>query len=189
MPSAPGGESVRRAEELNEYLDRVHERTRRVVALIPRDDIEWAPAPQWFTFGGLVRHLAGIERWMFAENAHGRPSRYPGHGRELADGYEAVMAYYDRLHDEARALFASLDDAALARRVTTPGGASITAWKWLRSMIEHEAHHRGQLYLMLAMRGVTTPPLYGLTSEELRARSVQDHDEVSLVSHLSNRTA
>jgi uncharacterized damage-inducible protein DinB len=39
-------------------------------------------------------------------------------------------------------------------------------------MLEHEAHHRGQIYLMLSMRGVSTPPLYGLTEEEVRARSV-----------------
>ena len=47
----------------------------------------------------------------------------------------------------------------------------MTARKWLRAMTEHEAHHRGQLYLMLAMRGVATPPIFGLTSEEVRARS------------------
>jgi uncharacterized damage-inducible protein DinB len=38
-------------------------------------------------------------------------------------------------------------------------------------MVEHEVHHRGQIYLMLRMIRVATPPLYGLTSEEVRARS------------------
>ncbi|GEM_PF-160572 len=151
------------------YLGRVHERTRRVVTLIPPADIEWTPRPGWFTLGGLVRHLAGIERWMYAEHAAGRPDRYPGHGRELADGYDAVLAYYDRLHAESVAIFATLDDAALTRKVATPAGMPISLWKWLRAMLEHEAHHRGQLYLMLAMRGVTTPPLYGLTAEDVQA--------------------
>jgi uncharacterized damage-inducible protein DinB len=44
--------------------------------------------------------------------------------------------------------------------------------KWLRSMAEHEIHHRGQIYLMLGLLGIATPPLYGLTSEEVRARSI-----------------
>lgn len=156
---------------LLEYLARVHERTHRIVRLVPPDDLEWSPIPGWFTFGGLVRHLAGIERWMYAENAAGRPSRYPGHDRWLADGYEAVIAYDDTLHIESMAIFAALDEAALVRKVTTPAGTPITLWKWLRAMTEHEAHHRGQLYLMLAMRGVGTPPIYGLTSEEVQARS------------------
>ena len=38
-------------------------------------------------------------------------------------------------------------------------------------MLEHEAHHRGQLYLMLGLRDVAVPQLYGLTSEEVLARS------------------
>lgn len=156
-----------------DYLDRVHARTRRVVLCIPPAELEWAPAPGKFSFGDLVRHLAGIERWMYAETVHGRPSRYPGHGRELADGWDAVLAHYDALHAESRALFAALDDGALARRTRTPAGAEITTWKWLRAMLEHEAHHRGQLYLMLALRGVPTPPLYGLTSEEVRERSAR----------------
>lgn len=158
-------------DEFLAYLARMHERTRRVVVLIPPDDIDWAPKAGWFTLGGLVRHLAGIERWMYGETVHGRPSRYPGHGAELADGFDATLAYYDRLHDEALARFGALTDARMGEKCPTPAGTSITVWKWLRALLEHEAHHRGQLYLMLAMRGVATPPLYGLTAEEVLARS------------------
>ena len=60
----------------------------------------------------------------------------------------------------------------LNRKCATPDGASITTWKWMRSMIEHEIHHRGQIYLYLSMLGVPTPPLYGLTSEQVRERSL-----------------
>lgn len=55
----------------------------------------------------------------------------------------------------------------------TPDGSRITVWKWLRLMMEHEIHHRGQIYLYLAMLEIATPPIYGLTSEELRQRSVR----------------
>ena len=39
-------------------------------------------------------------------------------------------------------------------------------------MTEHEINHRGQIYLYLSMLGVPTPPLYGLTSEQVRARGL-----------------
>jgi hypothetical protein len=68
------------------YLANVHARTRRVVVLIPPNDIDWAPVPGKFSFGDLVRHLANIERYMYAENVQGKPSAYPGHERSLADG-------------------------------------------------------------------------------------------------------
>jgi uncharacterized damage-inducible protein DinB len=156
-----------------DYLGSVHQRTRRVVACIPPADLEWAPAPGRFTFGDIVRHLAGIERWMYGETVQGRPTAYPGHGRDLADGHAATIAYYDRLHEESRAIFAALTPEALAGRSITPAGTPITTWKWLRAMLEHESHHRGQLYLMLGLRGVKTPPIYGLTSEQVRERSVR----------------
>jgi uncharacterized damage-inducible protein DinB len=81
------------------------------------------------------------------------------------------LAYYDRLHTESRALFAALSDARLAEKCQTPAGTPITVGKWLRAMIEHEAHHRGQLYFILGLRGVATPPIYGMTAEEVQARS------------------
>jgi uncharacterized damage-inducible protein DinB len=39
-------------------------------------------------------------------------------------------------------------------------------------MIEHEIHHRGQIYTYLALMEAPSPPLYGLTSEQVRERSV-----------------
>lgn len=163
---------IRTIEPFLDYYAKIRERTRRVAALIPPDRLEWAPREGAWSFGDLVRHLGAIERWMFAENVSGRPSRYPGHGRELADGYDAVLAYFDRMHEEAMDVFRALAPDALQARCTTPGGASMPAWKWLRAMVEHEIHHRGQIYLMLGMIGVPTPPLYGLTSEEVRDRSL-----------------
>ncbi|MFL5386369.1 MAG: DinB family protein [Longimicrobiaceae bacterium] len=154
------------------YFEGIRGRTRRVVECIPPEHIEWAPREGAFTFGDIVRHLAAIERWMFAENACGRPSRYPGHGRELADGRDAVLAYLDRMHAEAAELLRTLTPEELRGPATTPGGATMAAWKWLRAMVEHEVHHRGQIYLMLNLLRVPTPPLYGLTEEEVHARSL-----------------
>ena len=158
-------------ETFLDYWGNIRGRTRRVAACIPPDRLEWTYRPGQFSLGDLVRHLATIERYMYAETVVGRPSRYAGCGRELADGYDAVLAFLDRLGAESRAIFATLTDADLQRKCQTPAGTPITTWKWLRAMVEHEAHHRGQLYLMLGMLEVPTPPLFGLTSEEVRARS------------------
>jgi uncharacterized damage-inducible protein DinB len=154
------------------YVDSVRGRTRRLVETIPHDQVEWTHRAGAFTLGDLVRHIGATERYMFAETARGNASAYPGHGRDLADGYDAVLAYLDRTHEEALDIYRALSPEALAGRCTTPAGTTITTWKWLRAMIEHEIHHRGQLYLMLGMLDVRTPPLYGLTDEQLLARSV-----------------
>ncbi|HUQ83655.1 MAG TPA: DinB family protein [Gemmatimonadaceae bacterium] len=153
------------------YVDSVRGRTRRVVTAIPPDSLEWTHREGAFTLGDIVRHIGATERYMFAETARGNASAYPGHSRELADGYDTVLAYLDRTHAESLEIYAALTPEALAGRCTTPAGTTITTWKWLRAMVEHEIHHRGQIYLMLGMLGVRTPPLYGLTEEQLRERS------------------
>lgn len=154
-----------------DYLSSVHARTRRVIGCIPAEDLESVPAAGRWSAGDQVRHLAGIERWMYAETVMGRPSRYPGHGPELARGLPAVLEYHDQLHAESRAIFASLGHTQWTGRTRTPAGAEVTTWKWLRAMLEHEAHHRGQLYFTLGMLGVTTPPIYGLSEPDLLATS------------------
>ena len=82
------------------------------------------------------------------------------------------MAYLDRCHAESIEIFRSLSAEQWEGKCQTPAGTPITTWKWLRAMVEHEAHHRGQIYMMLGMLGVKTPPIYGLTEEEVKARSV-----------------
>ncbi|MCX6549012.1 MAG: DinB family protein [Holophagaceae bacterium] len=146
-------------------------RTVRVLDALTAEDLEWAPAPGAFTFGDLFRHLAGLERFMWAENVQGHPSRYPGHGQELASGVEGVRTYLDHCHREALVAFSGLSDADLLAPCRNPSGSEMATWKWLRAMIEHEAHHRGQLYLMASLRGRTVAPLFGLTEEQLTAAS------------------
>lgn len=158
-------------EPFLDYFEGIRARTRRAVLHIPADRMEWTPTEGKWTFGDLVRHLASIERWMFTENALRRPSRYPGHGPELADGRDAVIAYLDRMHTDSVEQLRTLRADDLRARCTTPAGTEITVWKWLRAMVEHEVHHRGQIHLMLGMLQVQAPPLYGLTEEEVQARS------------------
>lgn len=156
-----------------EYWQSVRKRTKRVAAVIPDDRLDWTYQPGKFTFGDIIRHLATIERYMYAETVQGKPSIYPGYDTSLQQENESPIQLMERLDYESIAIFSRLTDEGLAAKCTTPAGTSITVWKWLRAMVEHEAHHRGQIYMMLSMLGVPTPPLYGLTEEEVRAKSTQ----------------
>ena len=152
-----------------DYFEKVRARTMRLAACIPPDKLEWRCAEGKFTPGDLARHIAATERYVFAESAAGGRNRYSGCGRELADGYDQVVQFMERMHSESMKIFSQLSDDDLQKKCASAEGTPITTWKLLRSMVEHEIHHRGELYAYLGLLGVTVPPLYGLTSEQLQA--------------------
>ena|SRR5215469_6396713 len=156
-----------------DYFDKVHQRTVRVARCIPPDKLEWSFRPEKFTVGDVTRHIAATNRYIFAEGVQNKPTRYAGCGRELADGLDQVFEFVERMHRECVEIFSRLTPEDLNGKCKTPDGAPITVWKWLRSMIEHEIHHRGQIYVYLSLLEVPTPPLYGLTSERVRELSIR----------------
>jgi len=156
-----------------DYFNKVHERTMRVARCIPADKVDWSPREGRFTLGDLARHIAATGRYNFAETVQGKPSRYAGCGKELAASRDEILALMERLHRESAEIISVLSEADLQRKCATPDGSPITTWKWLRSMVEHEIHHRGQLYTYLGLLGVPTPPLYGLTAEQAAERGAK----------------
>jgi uncharacterized damage-inducible protein DinB len=159
-------------EPFLKYYENLRKRTLNVIKCIPPEKIDWRYAADKFSFADLIRHLAAIERFMYAETVQGNKSIYPGHGNDLADGYENVLRFINETHIESMQIFSHLTDEDLQKKCLTPNNSPITVWKWLRAMAEHEIHHRGQIYSYLGILGVKTPSLYGLTSEEVKERSL-----------------
>lgn len=156
-----------------DYYEKVRGRTKLIISKIPKDKVDWTYREGKFSFADVIRHLATIERMMYAENAQLKPSRYAGCGKELADGYDAVVKFLDDTHAESMKIFYALSEEDINKKCMTPGGAAITVWKWLRLMAEHEIHHRGQIYMYLGMLGVAVPAIYGLTSEQVASVSIK----------------
>jgi uncharacterized damage-inducible protein DinB len=127
---------IKTVESFLDYYEKIRERTLRVIKAIPPYKMNWTYREGKFTLADLVRHIASTERYMFAETIRAGKSRYPGHGPKLADGYDEVLAFFNRAHQEAVEIFRGLSDEDLQGKCATPAGAPITRWKWLRSMVE-----------------------------------------------------
>jgi len=153
------------------YYENLRKRTLKVIECIPPEKMDWTHTAGKFTFADLIRHLAATERFMFAETVQNKKSIYPGHEKDLADGYDDVVQFLNEMHDESMQVFSRLTDEDLQKKCLTPNDTPITVWKWLRALAEHEIHHRGQIYALLGMLGIAAPPLYGLTSEQVREKS------------------
>ena len=150
------------------YYENIRKRTKNVIKCIPENEFEWRPKEDSFSFGDIIRHISNIERFMYAETILGNQSSYQGHGQEIVQGYKSTLNYFDDLHKQSMNIFTTLTETNLQEKCFTPAGIKITIWKWLRSMVEHEIHHRAHIYSNLSMLGIKTPPLFGLTSEEVK---------------------
>jgi uncharacterized damage-inducible protein DinB len=150
-----------------EFYERTREGTLRIFNVIPRDKMDWTYHPDKFTIGDLIRHIAAIERNLFAEVVQGNKMNYKGCGKELADGYENTMHYFNELHTQSIDIFRRLSEADLSKTIVTASGRPTTIRNFLRALIIHEAHHRGALCIYLNLLGVQTPPIYGVTAEDI----------------------
>ena len=63
----------------------------------------------------------------------GGRARYGGCGCELAKGYDEVIRFTQRMHNESMRMFAKVTDEHLQQKCQSADGSPITTWKLLRS--------------------------------------------------------
>jgi len=152
------------------FLDRykkIRKLSMRLVSVISADLIDWRYKPGKFSIADHLRHIAAIERFMFAEVLQDKPSAYEGCGNELAEDLASILVFLEKCHLETLSIVARLNDKDMDSYCRSPGGIPVQKEQWLWMLAEHEIHHRAELYIYLNILGKTTPPMYGLSSEAL----------------------
>ena len=150
-----------------EYWQRIHTRTREMVAAIPEEGLDWRPADGEFSCAELVRHIASARRMNVVSATLGE-GVYPGHDERFGVSRRDLLHYLDASHAEVSNRLAGMRDDDLTEPRMSNQGRPYPAWNILMAMIEHEVHHRGQLAMYLTLLGVEAPALFGLHVEELR---------------------
>lgn len=154
-------------ESFLSYFEKTRHATMKVIEVIPPDKLDWTYMPGKFTIADLVRHIASIERNVFAEVVLGYKPNYKGCGKELADGYENIISYINQMHIQSIEIFETLTDESLKSKIKSLNGQEIEIGNFLRAIIVHEVHHRAALCIYLNLLGVVTPPIMGLMEEQV----------------------
>lgn len=104
---------------------------------------------------------------VFAEVVIGNKPNYKGCGKELAEGYDNILLYFNQMHSQSMNIFKSLTDQGLTKIIKTLDGKYIEVGIFLRALILHEIHHRGALCIYLNLLNIETPAIIGLKEEEV----------------------
>ncbi|ACO45029.1 DinB family protein [Deinococcus deserti] len=123
-------------------------------AQLPEDQGTFSAWEGGMTFIGLADHLSGSCQRLLSMVA----GEKPGAVASSATLQEARGRLETTGEQIARAIRA-MGPEDLERRVVAFGGREMPAAALLDAMVSHEAHHKGQVWMMARMLGIK-PPMY-----------------------------
>lgn len=146
--------------------------TRRMLELVPEDQLDFKPHEKSMTLGRLAGHLAEIPQWadnaMTTEELNMNPGDGPGPFE--ATSQAGLLATFDKNVELCSQALSGRDDADFAvvwkmrmgdkEIISMPRAAVIRVW-----VLNHLYHHRGQLSVYLRLLDRPLPAVYGPTAD------------------------
>jgi len=120
--------------------------------------LDFVPRQGLWSLGTVARHIANAEegwfRYVVSREWDGWPPEYTADDYPTVASLKALLA---EVHARTEAYLATVDAADLDRAVKAPWGASLPLRWIVWHVLEHEIHHRGEIYLMLGLLGMEAP--------------------------------
>ena len=107
--------------------------------------------------GKVARHIAEAEEGWLRFVVMGERAEWPVFRDEHSPSTESVKALLGTVHSRTWSSLESTDVGELDRTIAAPWGEALTL-DWITwHVLEHEIHHRGEIYLMLGLLGMQAP--------------------------------
>jgi uncharacterized damage-inducible protein DinB len=163
------------AEMLLPEFDEEMAATRQVLGRVPDGKGSWKPHPKSMTLGRLATLIAELPGWVVNALTLDELDIMPPGGPPLKftalESTARILELFDRNAAAARAALAKTTDAEFQRPWSFKvAGRTITTnpkyGVYRRTVLNHLAHHRGQLTVYLRLNGAAVPAVYGPTADE-----------------------
>jgi uncharacterized damage-inducible protein DinB len=158
--------------EFLRYFDPVHRRAVRDVAALPAEAVGWTPAAgageNAWNINQVIGHMAS-SRLYFASAYRGegwistQPPDVGTRDRWLPALEESAARFHERID--------ATPDAWLERKIEMiDTSGSLSGWRVLMMMLEHDIHHRSQIDTYAGLNGWDVPDIYGRSAEQIGRR-------------------
>jgi uncharacterized damage-inducible protein DinB len=145
-------------------LEREYSTTRRVLAALPDDQMNWQPHEKGMKAGELAWHIATSDCFFLRSVADGAFTP-PGKMEQPATVAE-IVAYYDQNYPPQLERCKNLSGDQAAKELDFRGVFVQPAALFLNLANSHSIHHRGQLSTYLRATGAKVPKIYGRSADE-----------------------
>src|SRR5437867_2335061 len=150
------------------FFNSVRRRTERDVAALPPEAAAWRPpaieGEAGWSIGDIVGHIGG-SRLYFARAYRGEGWITTSAEVDRAD-QRTWLPWLGSSAERFVALVGDTPDEWLTRRIEmidTPG--SLSGWRMLMMMLEHEVHHRSQIDTYAGLQGWPVPHIFERSSD------------------------
>lgn len=151
-----------------------HATTKRVIEAIPLDRGDYRPDAISKTALELAWHIVAAEKRFLAAICTGTfdftPMNRPESVRNSAD----IVAWFDQSFAAGLEQVKKLSGEQLARTIDFRGLFQFPAVAFVRVMMNHTIHHRGQLSMYLRPMGAKVPAIYGESYDTAQARLAKE---------------
>jgi uncharacterized damage-inducible protein DinB len=144
--------------------------TKRLLDIIPEDNLSWRPHPKAMTLGELAMHLATLQAGVasLGQKDINEFSKIPP-PPQPASKAEILGTFAKSLQTAKDIVGATSDAQALAEwKLTKDGNTLMTMPRigfWRAILLNHNYHHRGQLSTYLRELDVALPSIYGPSAD------------------------
>ncbi len=150
------------AKELFFHWDEVRRDLMRAVDMLSDAQLDFVPHPGLWSLRQVLVHIADAEAgWIQYVVARTTKSwDEAGINEASYPTVESVKQVLKAVHDKTDAYLRTLPVEDLDRMCKTPWGGPDASVRWIIwHVLEHEIHHRGEVYLMLGLMGMEGPDI------------------------------
>jgi uncharacterized damage-inducible protein DinB len=151
---------------LMEGIEREYETTKRVIAAIPQNQLDFKLGEKGRTMRELAWHLIASEAWFGNGIANGDFSTYSEAPMPANASVADMTAFYSKEVSAGIARVKQLSGDQLAKIINFFGVMQVPNFSLIGFWNNHSIHHRGQLSAYLRAVNAHVPSIYGGSADE-----------------------
>lgn len=152
-------------------LTREAQTTRKMLALVPADKLDWAPHEKSMKMGPLAIHIAELPTWVtLALKTDGLDFATAPYNPPPASNAAELLALFEKSYEDGRASLGEAKDEDLSGGWVLRNGDEIygtmTKHETIRHAYSQTIHHRAQLGVYLRLLNIPLPSSYGPSADD-----------------------
>jgi uncharacterized damage-inducible protein DinB len=141
------------------YWDTVRETLFEALDKLTDSQLDFTPAPGLWSLRRVACHIALAEEGWFRYQVTRELDDWPeiNDAEAVYPSVASVKVLLEEVHARTRAFLSEDGEAKMAMDIPVTWGNSVKLEWIVWHVLEHEIHHRGEIFLMLGLQGIEAP--------------------------------